>query len=592
MAEKISIEIALEGGAEIERQLADIGTAGQKAFADITKAASQVGFKNIQAEQVTAALQRLGVTGVNEITKIQNAVKAAGRLESLVQGVASVENAFARVGAGVETFASHMTRSLGPVGALARAFGPGGILVGGIAGAAVVFEKFAFSASRAINQVSEAADKLGIPFQRFDQLRKGFEAAGIGSDIFARGMTKVVQEGNLTKVLEIGQRLQAVLGAGLPLGFINPKDIENLRNFALEEGKAGDQARAFLALIPRITTSLSNLVPKTAQQAALQQLGLPLTTDIQKNFERITDGLNRIDDEGKRTRLTIALFGDELGPKMAASMRVGTFSVDAFRDKVGALTETQRNAATLQEESLERLKGAWNRFAATVAIPATIPLLDDLTKAIENSQGTIVGAIQNLAEAMLTALKNAFTGEGSKIINSWLDEIQQNVDIFVQNMQIAGAKVAQAFQFLQSAATPETQSMFGGGMAAGGLIGGSGTGTSDSNLAWVSRGEYVVPAAAVAQPGMLAFLEGLRRTGGNLGRVLDGMSSFALGGLVQAPRFAEGGLAGGMSNVTIQFPGVQPISGLHASSPVVDELRHAAALAQVRSGGRKPSRYS
>src|SRR5215471_20235998 len=218
MAEKISIEIALEGGAEIERQLADIGTAGQKACADITQAASQVGFKNIQAEQVTTALQRMGVTGVNEINKIQNAVKAAGRLESLVQGVASVENAFARIGAGVETFASHMTRSLGPVGALARAFGPGGILVGGIAGAAVVFEKFAFSASKAINDISEAADKLGIPFQRFDQLRKGFEAAGIGSDIFARGMTKVVQEGNLTKVLEIGQRLQAVLGAGLPLG--------------------------------------------------------------------------------------------------------------------------------------------------------------------------------------------------------------------------------------------------------------------------------------------------------------------------------------------------------------------------------------
>ena len=129
-------------------------------------------------------------------------------------------------------------------------------------------------------------------------------------------------------------------------------------------------------------------------------------------------------------------------------------------------------------------------------------------------------------------------------------------------------------------------------MAEGGLLGGRGTGTSDSNLAWVSRGEYITPARAVAQPGVLGFLEALRRSGGNLSRVLDGMGRFALGGMVpRMPAFATGGLAGG-SNVTIQFPGLPAIGGLRASSDVVDQLHRAAALAQVRSGGRKPSRYS
>jgi len=77
-------------------------------------------------------------------------------------------------------------------------------------------------------------------------------------------------------------------------------------------------------------------------------------------------------------------------------------------------------------------------------------------------------------------------------------------------------------------------------------------------------------------------------------RVLDGMGQFALGGMVPRamPTFASGGLAGGMSNVTIQFPGLPAIGGLRASSDVVDQLHRAAALAQVRSGGRKPSRYS
>ena len=131
-------------------------------------------------------------------------------------------------------------------------------------------------------------------------------------------------------------------------------------------------------------------------------------------------------------------------------------------------------------------------------------------------------------------------------------------------------------------------------MARGGLLGGRGSGTSDSNLAWLSRGEHIMPARAVAQPGVLEFLELLRRSGGNLRGVLDGMGHFALGGMVPRaiPAFAAGGLAGGMSNVTIQFPGLPAIGGLRASSAVVDELRKAAVLAQVRSGGRKPSRYT
>jgi hypothetical protein len=131
------------------------------------------------------------------------------------------------------------------------------------------------------------------------------------------------------------------------------------------------------------------------------------------------------------------------------------------------------------------------------------------------------------------------------------------------------------------------------GNARGGLLGGRGSGTSDSNLAWVSRGEHIMPARAVARPGVLAFLEALRRSGGNLSRVLDGMGRFALGGLVpRMPAFAAGGAVGSMSHVTIAFPGLPAIGGLRASSDVVDQLQRAAALAQVRSGGRKPSRYS
>lgn len=49
--------------------------------------------------------------------------------------------------------------------------------------------------------------------------------------------------------------------------------------------------------------------------------------------------------------------------------------------------------------------------------------------------------------------------------------------------------------------------------ATGGLITGLGTGTSDSNPAWVSNREYIMPAAIVNQPGVLPLLEALRGSG-------------------------------------------------------------------------------
>src|SRR5262245_31517791 len=106
MAEKISIQIALEGGQAVQRQLADIGDAGQQAFNQIERAASQVGgFKNLKPEQVTAKLKEMGIEGTAAFGKIQQAVKTAVRFETLVQGIQSVESAFIAVG-----------RAAGPIG--------------------------------------------------------------------------------------------------------------------------------------------------------------------------------------------------------------------------------------------------------------------------------------------------------------------------------------------------------------------------------------------------------------------------------------------------------------------------------------------
>lgn len=226
--------------------------------------------------------------------------------------------------------------------------------------------------------------------------------------------------------------------------------------------------------------------------------------------------------------------------------------------------------------------GVWTFYANTAkaAMDLIRPAVEAVSKAISTLTGQVGGGDSTSAwgifrDAALSALNPIWSA--LKAILNLIELVKQGLGK-AREMQAPGAPLP------APGGTP---------MARGGLLGGVGTGTSDSNLAWLSRGEYITPARAVAQPGVLSFLEALRRSGGNLRSVLDGMGRFALGGMVpRMQAFAAGGLAGGMSNVTIQFPGLPAIGGLRASSDVVEQLHRAAALAQVRSGGRKPSRYS
>lgn len=126
--------------------------------------------------------------------------------------------------------------------------------------------------------------------------------------------------------------------------------------------------------------------------------------------------------------------------------------------------------------------------------------------------------------------------------------------------------------------------------AGGGLIRGPGTGTSDSILARLSTGEFVVRAAAVRAVGT-GFLHAVNRAPG-----------FALGGLVSGlreslmgvvPRFATGGLApsgGNLRPFTLVMPGGGgSFGGLYAQESSVHQMRRAAVHAQVASTGRRPA---
>lgn len=126
----------------------------------------------------------------------------------------------------------------------------------------------------------------------------------------------------------------------------------------------------------------------------------------------------------------------------------------------------------------------------------------------------------------------------------------------------------------------------GGGFARGGMIVGRGTGTSDSILARVSNGEYIVRARAVSKYGLglLNAINGMRFS----------VPKFALGGPVLAsgpsmpalPALAASGPSGRPLSLTI---GTETFEGLLAPETVATKMVHFARVKATRSAGRKPS---
>jgi hypothetical protein len=692
MVDRISVQIALEGGDLIQKQLADIGDAGQKAFADIAASANKVGgFKELDPGTVTSKLKEMGLEGTQAFDKIQSAVKQASWLESIVKGVETVENAFLAVG-----------RVAAPI-------------VTAIAGAFLAAAENAIAFAGEINKINTEATELKLTIDQFDQLRKGMEQAGLSAGAVSSGIKTFAEQLDkleLDKVTQAFKQLHDSMKQGF--GVEGSEQLKILQDAAQGTGKAADTARKFLEKLG--LTDVGSGIKSTAE--AFKILGVE-ATNINEALPQVIEALQKMPDSAQRTALALQLFGKQAGAELIAALRTGGVAIDAFRDKLGVLTQDQANKAAALEQAINRLQSTWARFGSVALAPALtvgINLLtedlqalqrfienfswdkflsgglkalaaltdpfgtlrnmlfdfseslgqiawDALSSAAQNAWQTVIKWIDN-AKNKLAEFVQGLSGSiwdaivsgaqnGWQTIIQWIDAGKNKFAEFVQNLtssiwdaivtsaqnawqtiiqwidqakqkflDFAGAlandiwsgvlqgainlwnQLANAIQFaidrlkvflgLAPAGTgsvrnlPDEQSM-----ASGGLIGGAGTGTSDSNLAWVSRGEHIMPARAVAQPGVLAFLEALRGTGGDLRAVLNGMGRFALGGLVSRPipAFAAGGLVAGMHPVTINFA-AHTVDGLRASSAVVSELQRAAALAQVRSGGRKPSRYS
>ncbi len=215
--------------------------------------------------------------------------------------------------------------------------------------------------------------------------------------------------------------------------------------------------------------------------------------------------------------------------------------------------------------------------------------IDSIVQAFAALPGQIAGALSGLPEilaAPFRAAVNLITGLWDTVINK------------IREVLGLGQQAASAANGVDAGSGGGG----GGGFARGGQVWGPGTGTSDSILARLSRGEFVIRAAAVQHygSGLLSALNAMRLPrlpGFSLGGLADGLGrtlranlaipAFAAGGPVLAPaRAAAVPITLDLRTDRGRFRG-----SAMADRDVAEALSRFAVIDQITSMGKKSGAY-
>jgi hypothetical protein len=195
---------------------------------------------------------------------------------------------------------------------------------------------------------------------------------------------------------------------------------------------------------------------------------------------------------------------------------------------------------------------------------------------------TAIGAIRDNWDSIVEHVKKAWDAVKDNVVIKFLESVLGVILSIVKGLEaidkLTGSKLSNA----ASANAGGGQASEGGnvqGHAEGGPIRGPGTGTSDSILARLSNGEFVMRAAAVATYGTGLF------------HALNNMTlpGFASGGLVAAPvRLGGGGVAPATSTLNLSIDG-RSFNGLRGPKSTIDDLSSFAISRQASAAGSNPS---
>jgi len=435
----------------------------------------------------------------------------------------------------------------------------------------------AFAAARVFsvinNQIEEYRKNL-IAIRDEAQKTQQAPAAIKGAQDIAKGLGRSAEDA--TKMLGgVAEALAKVRSeAGAP---VNPTGVKELRG-GMEQMKSSIEDGV------RELRGSSKIVFDLAK--AYDLLGIKTT-----NYKGTQEDIRRLQMD------TFAAFQKAAQQKLFDPVQLNELSKVLFQ---GLPADA---ALKIIPDLLKRLNDEIAKNAQLAPDIANQEALDAATARLTKMVDDQIAEHNRLWTAVQTASANALADFIQGIpawVAGWEQWKQGNkaaVDDMVAYVEGAATRIANALSQAFAAAKQTLQQSFPGdpsipampnGMAGGGLVSGPGTATSDSILARVSAGEYVMRARAVDHwgPRFMASLNALRSPFG-----------FAGGGLVMPqrslPRFADGGLvaAGGGTGRAVHLHLGGSEFALSGASNVVDALVTEASRQRMRSGGLKPSWY-
>ncbi|UZF43193.1 hypothetical protein [Rhodococcus rhodochrous] len=295
-------------------------------------------------------------------------------------------------------------------------------------------------------------------------------------------------------------------------------------------------------------------------------------------MQSMTDQLNRLADwmGSEEGRTAISEFFSDMRDTLNSILEVARLLggaigwVSDFLNTIGASDATAALGNDLRDiqEEIQIWQDRWNGFSEWWRTfwggledrmfqfgESVRAKISDAWTAVQTKTSDAWNGVMSIFDSAKTKINDAtgyisglFDGMGSSIKSVW--------DGVVRNVKDAVRRIGELLQKVPTKIGPITVPGGQGARelgdrlvgwaqanAAGGLITGPGTGTSDSILSWLSNGEYVVKASQVAKPGVRTILEAL-----NDGWVPD--LSYMRSML---PAFATGGYVGEAGDRALSF---------------------------------------
>ncbi|ESZ46251.1 hypothetical protein X731_16330 [Mesorhizobium sp. L2C054A000] len=306
--------------------------------------------------------------------------------------------------------------------------------------------------------------------------------------------------------------------------------------------------------------------------------------ELTKQIFNVVDGVARAADDGKQ-----ALDG------LKGSVDATSGAVDGVSNEITNSISTIAPAAQEAASGFNSSLGNLDSGAAQAAAEAIVAPFE-----------TLPGKLSAILSGMRALLQGGFSGLAG-IVNSLAAQVEAAIARILASLRAAAA----AAQSLRAAAGSSSSSDGGGshgGFARGGhLSHGPGTGTSDSILARLSVGEFVIRAKVVKalgadffaalNAGVMPDIDAFRSLskGFSLGGIADGLTR---GMAVQ--RFAGGGPArmqlapastgNNRTPVVLQLPGGEQIDDLTIGDIALNRLQQFLIQESYASNGRRPRR--